>query len=211
MKKGKLIVFEGGEGSGKTTIANMLYQWCIDNSIDAIKSREPGGTQAGEDIRNIVLKNYKKPIDKVTEMLLFQAARREHYVNIIKPALDAGKVVILDRFILSSIVIQGYGRNGDISLIETLNKKTTDSIDIDCTFILDIDPEVSLSRIINNNREINRIDKEDLSFHNIVRYALLAYGNLNDKFHIINANRKKELIFNDIIDTFTKVIGYDGK
>lgn len=211
MKRGKLIVFEGGEGSGKSTMADKLHRWCIENDIDAIKSREPGGTEVGEDIRNVILRDYKKPMDKLTELLLFEAARREHYVNIIKPALDAGRIVILDRFTLSTVAIQGYGRSGDIQVIDYLNSKTTDNENIDCTFILDLDPSVGLTRIKINNRETNRIDMEDLTFHNTVRDALLLYGNVDRNAFIINVDRTEDIIFNDILDKFKQVIKYGRK
>ena len=104
-KRGKLIVFEGGEGSGKTTISGMVYEWFRDHQIPVIKSREPGGVKISEEIRKIILDN---EMDPLTELFLYEAARREHYLKVIKPALEDGKVVILDRFIdFYSIVIFG--------------------------------------------------------------------------------------------------------
>lgn len=198
MNKGKLIVFEGGEGSGKTTLSIMAYKWCLENNIKVIKSREPGGTEVGEDIRNILLKDYKKEMNPLTELLLYEAVRREHYLEVIKPALDKGINVILDRFILSTMIIQGYKLHDD-NLINTLNHLAIDDCEVDYTFILDIDPKTALNRIKTNNRETNRFDNYDLEFHEYVRKKLLEFHEINPNTScVINTNQSALNTFDDI-------------
>ena len=147
--KGKLIVFEGGEGSGKSTMVNKTYNYLKDKGVDCIKSREPGGTLFGNDIRDILFnKDYSCTLDEQTKLYLFEAARREHYLNIIKPALDAGKVVLLDRFVLSALVLQNTGNTNEIDM---LNDLSTNYVKIDATIILDINPKLAIDRIKSNN------------------------------------------------------------
>ena len=200
--KGKLIVFEGNEGSGKTTIAKKFYEWCLKNKIDAILSREPGGVASAEDIREIILnKKYEEEIDPLTELLLFEAARREHYVRVIKPALKAGKVVILDRFILSTLAIQGCARKIDINLINKLNTKTTDSTKADFTVLLDVDYNTAMNRIKTNNRTTNRLDDYGKHFFNSVNKGFHNYAYwTTDNIIIINtSNLSEEEVFNELI------------
>ena len=197
-KRGKLIVFEGGEGSGKTTISGMVYEWFRDHQIPVIKSREPGGVKIAEEIRKIVLDN---EMDALTELFLYEAARREHYLKVIKPALEDGKVVILDRFIDSTAAIQGHVRGVNITLVDLLNRKSTNNEVIDLVIVLNIEPEVALKRIKENNRETNRFDNYDLDFHNAVNEALQFECETNTHNHVL-------IDVNDlsIDETFSKVI-----
>lgn len=197
MKKGKLIVFEGGEGSGKTTISGMVYEYFRDNHIPVIKSREPGGVEVSEKIREVILNN---EMDVITELLLYEAARREHYLKVIKPALDEGKVVILDRFTDSTIAIQGYARGCNLCLINILNEVTTDELGIDLCIIFNIDPEVAQKRIKENNRETNRFDNYDIEFHNKVNLGLkdISY---EDNHVMIDVNTKTiDEVFKETIE-----------
>lgn len=197
-KRGKLIVFEGGEGSGKTTISGMVYEWFRDHHIPVIKSREPGGVKISEEIRKIILDN---EMDPMTELFLYEAARREHYLKVIKPALEMGKVVILDRFIDSTTAIQGHARGVGITLVDLLNRESTNNEVIDLVIVLNIDPEIALKRIKENNRETNRFDNYDLDFHNAVNEALQF------KCETSNHNHESIYVSNLSIDeTFSKVI-----
>ena len=201
-KRGKLIVFEGGEGSGKTTISGMVYEWFRDHQIPVIKSREPGGVKISEEIRKIILDN---EMDPLTELFLYEAARREHYLKVIKPALDNGKVVILDRFIDSTTAIQGHARGVDVALVDRLNRKSTNNEVVDMVFVLSIKPETALKRIKENNRETNRFDNYDLDFHNAVNEALEFECETNNLNHtLIDVNDLSiDEVFSKVIEVIT--------
>lgn len=207
MSKGKLIVFEGGEGSGKSTIVDELYNWCVKNDIRAIKSREPGGTDIGEDIREILLGTYETEMDVITELLLFEAARRQHYLKVIKPALDAGVNVILDRFTWSTIAIQGYKLRNNTLVINYLNNLAIDEMQPDYVIVLDIFPDVALKRIKDNNREINRIDAYPIAFHDYVRRTLISLShNHQNTSSVVDADQPKEYVFKDVLKIIKGVI-----
>ena len=199
MEKGKLIVFEGGEGCGKTTISNMVYNWMQENNIDCIKSREPGGTAIGNDIRNILLnKEYSDNIDAFSELLLYEAARREHF--------------ILDRFILTTSVYQGGDRDDFDSytrLINKLNNLAINYTKIDCTILLDIDPAISMRRIKDNNRETNRYDLASLEYQRKIRDLYKIKSTFYKNRYIIDADNSQDKIFNEVLQIIKGVIEYD--
>ena len=208
MKKGKLIVFEGGEGSGKTAISNMVCDYLDKNNIEYVHSREPGGTYFGNQIRNMLFNEvYSDNLDPFTELCLFEAARRQHYLQIIKPALDKGKVVILDRFILSTLAIQNFPAGTNV--INILNNLATDAVKIDATILLDISPEVALKRIDDNCRSTNKNDRKPIEWHKNIRSLLLVLGtSMREKLntHIIDADRDEDTIFNEVIEIVKGVI-----
>lgn len=213
MEKGKLIVFEGGEGCGKTTMSNMVYDWMRENNIDCIKSREPGGTAIGNDIRNILLnREYSDNIDAFSELLLYEAARREHFIQIINPALKSGKHVILDRFILTTSVYQGGDRDdfdAYMMLINKLNNLAINYTKIDCTILLDIDPEISMRRIKDNNRETNRYDLASLEEQRKIRDLYKMKSMFYKNRYIIDADKSQDKIFNEVLKIIKGVIEYD--
>ena len=162
MKKGCFIVFEGGEGSGKTTTSLLVKEQLAIHGVNSVEiTREPGGLIKTEEIRDIIM---KYEVDYKTEALLFAAARKEHIVDKILPLLEKGFIVICDRYILSSIVYQGYARGLGVEAIKQLNDWATDSFYPELTIFFDVKPEVALNRIT-NEREINRFDKEAMDFH----------------------------------------------
>lgn len=183
MNKGYFIVFEGGEGSGKSTILEMIYNWMIENNIDCIKTREPGGIKIAEQIRNVILDKDNTEMDGRCEALLYAAARRQHLVEKVIPALESGKVVLCDRFLDSSLAYQGHARGLGIEEIYNINKFAIGEYLPDLSLIFDLDPETGLERINKNkDREVNRLDLEKIDFHNKVREGyniLLGSGNNN--------------------------------
>ena len=210
MKKGKLICFEGGEGSGKSTMVKNTYEYLKNKGIDCITFKEPGGTKVGEDIRNILLnKEYSSSLDEQTKLYLLEAGRRENYLHIIKPALEAGKVILADRFVLSSLVLQNKSLGTNV--IDDLNNYATDCIDIDATIILDIDPETAINRIALNNRETNYNDVQPLEWHTNIRNLLIYLGMAMPKFtsHMVDANRNEDKVFKDVINLIEEVINKD--
>lgn len=183
MNKGCFIVFEGGEGSGKSTILEMIYNWMIENNIDCIKTREPGGIKIAEQIRSVILDKDNTEMDGRCEALLYAAARRQHLVERVIPALESGKVVLCDRFLDSSLAYQGHARGLGIDEIYEINKFAIDGYFPDLSLFFDLNPKVGLERINRNkDREVNRLDLENMDFHNKVREGyniLLQRGNNN--------------------------------
>jgi len=164
--KGLFITLEGGEGSGKTTVANQIIHKLAQDGIEAIYTREPGGSEIAEEIRNVILNPKYTEMDSRTEALLYAAARRQHLVEKVYPALETGKIVLCDRFLDSSLVYQGHARGIGIEEVYAINKFAIDECMPDLTIFLDIKPELGLERIAaNENREVNRLDLEDLNFH----------------------------------------------
>lgn len=208
MKKGFFITIEGGEGSGKSTLIEMIYKWLIDNKIDSIKTREPGGIKISEEIRGIILDSNNTSMDGKTEALLYAASRRQHLVEKVMPALGDGKIVLCDRFIDSSLAYQGHARGIGIDSILELNKFAIDKCMPDLTILLDIDPEIGLKRINKDrDREVNRIDLEKIEFHNKVREGYkLVYNNNKNRIKIIDANKDIELVFNEVIKILKEYI-----
>lgn len=202
MSRGVFIVFEGGEGSGKSTNLELAYNYLVDKGLSCIKTREPGGIKISEDIRNIILDKKNTLMDPRTEALLYAAARRQHLVEKIVPALNEGKVVLCDRFIYSSLAYQGYAREIGIDDIFKINKFAISEYMPDFTIFFDLDPKLGLERISkNSDREVNRLDLESIEFHERVRagYNLLQKDKSNNII-AVNANNKLEDVFKDVIN-----------
>ena len=175
MSKGFLVSLEGPEGAGKTSVLEALIPILEDRGAEVLTTREPGGVLIGEKIREVILDPSHTEMDPKTELLLYIASRRQHLVEKVLPALEAGKLVIMDRFIDSSVAYQGFGRGLDIDAIDWLNEFATDGLKPDLTLYFDIDVEEGLARIAaNSDREINRLDMEGLDLHRKVRQGYLS-------------------------------------
>ena len=200
MKKGLFIVFEGGEGTGKTTAIDEIYNWIIENNFKCIKTREPGGIKISEQIRQVILNKENKTMDARTEALLYAAARRQHLVEKVIPALEEGSIVICDRFIDSSLAYQGYARNLGIEEVMSINKFAIGEYMPDLSILFDLDPKIGLERINSNeDREINRLDLEKLEFHERVRLGYnVVYENNKDRIIKIDAEQSKENVIKQI-------------
>ena len=200
MKKGLFIVFEGGEGTGKTTAIDAIYNWIIENELKCMKTREPGGIKISEQIRQVILDTENKSMDPRTEALLYAAARRQHLVEKVIPALEEGTIVLCDRFIDSSLAYQGYARELGIEEVMSINKFAIGDYMPDLSILFDLDPRIGLERINNNkDREINRLDLEKLDFHEKVRAGYnIVYENNKDRIVKIDAEQSKENVINEI-------------
>ena len=175
MSKGFLVSLEGPEGAGKTSVLEALIPILEDRGIEVLNTREPGGVLIGEKIREVILDPSHTQMDPKTELLLYIASRRQHLVEKVLPALAAGKLVIMDRFIDSSVAYQGFGRGLDKEAIDWLNEFATDGLKPDLTLYFDIEVEEGLARIAtNSDREINRLDMEGLDLHRKVRQGYLS-------------------------------------
>ena len=200
MKKGLFIVFEGGEGTGKTTAIEAIYNWIIENNFKCIKTREPGGIKISEQIRQVILNTENKAMDPRTEALLYAAARRQHLVEKVIPALDDGSIVLCDRFIYSSLAYQGHARKLGIDEVMSINKFAIGEYMPDLSILFDLDPKIGLERINSNEqRKINRLDLEKLDFHERVRFGYnIIYENNKDTIIRIDAEQSKENVINQI-------------
>ena len=175
MSKGFLVSLEGPEGAGKTSVLEALIPILEDRRMEVLTTREPGGVLIGEKIREVILDPSHTEMDPKTELLLYIASRRQHLVEKVLPALAAGKLVIMDRFIDSSVAYQGFGRGLDIDAINWLNEFATDGLKPDLTLYFDIEVEEGLARIAaNSDREVNRLDMEGLDLHRKVSQGYLS-------------------------------------
>ncbi|OBQ41552.1 MAG: thymidylate kinase [Anabaena sp. MDT14b] len=173
---GKLIVFEGVEGCGKTTQMQLCSQWLESLNISVVLTREPGGTELGKDLRMLLLeKSPNKPVGEVTELLLYAADRAQHIEEELKPNLAIGKYILCDRYTDSTIAYQGYGRGLSMSIINQLNQIATGGLASDLTIWLDVDVEIGLSRK-RGQAKLDRIEQETIAFHRRVQrgYTELA-------------------------------------
>lgn len=174
MSKGMFITIEGGEGAGKTTLIRLLAAELEAQGLPVMTTREPGGIPIAEKIREVILDTSHTSMDGRTEALLYAAARRQHLVEKVVPALDAGQWVICDRFIDSSLAYQGYARGLGMETVREINRYAIESWMPDITLYLDIPPELGLARIAaSSQREVNRLDLEKESFHRKVRQGYL--------------------------------------
>ena len=190
--QGKLVTFEGSEGSGKSTQIEMLYKYLKSKGRDVLFLREPGGVKISETIRNILLDVNNSEMGDECETLLYMAARAQLVKEVVEPQLKAGKIIICDRFLDSTVVYQGYGRGVDIKFIKLLGKFATQSISPDLTFVFDIQAKEGLARI---RREKDRIEKRDLSYHNRVRNGYLSLARQEPKrIKVIKSNQSREEI-----------------
>ncbi len=190
MANGLFITIEGPDGAGKTTVLNELFprlQMIAQKEI--IKTREPGGVMIAEKIRQIILNPDHQQMDERTEALLYAAARRQHLVEVILPALNEGKIVICDRFVDSSLTYQGAGRRIGIKEIAQINEFATEGLEPDFTLYLDVDSDTGLRRIQNHRKQdVDRLDLEGLEFHQRVRHAYLKLAEENPvRIHRIDA------------------------
>lgn len=175
MSKGFLVSLEGPEGAGKTSVLEALIPVLENRGVEVLTTREPGGVLIGEKIREVILDPSHTEMDPKTELLLYIASRRQHLVEKVLPALAAGQLVIMDRFIDSSVAYQGFGRGLDIDAIDWLNQFATDGLKPDLTLYFDIEVEEGLARIAaNSDREVNRLDMEGLDLHRKVRQGYLS-------------------------------------
>ncbi|MBK9738761.1 MAG: dTMP kinase [Actinobacteria bacterium] len=178
------IAFEGGEGAGKSTQEALLAASLADLGHRVVRTREPGGTPAGEAIRHVVLSPEFEGLEPRAEALLFAAARGEHAARVIRPALERGDVVICDRYIDSSVAYQGLGRDLGTKRVRDLSMWATGDLLPDLTIVLDVNPEVGLARLSNRDR----LEAEPLLYHQRVRNAfLLIAADEPDRYLVLDA------------------------
>ncbi|MCD8209564.1 MAG: dTMP kinase [Coprobacillus sp.] len=200
------ITLEGPEGSGKTTAIKYAVSELKKRGYEIVETREPGGTSISEQIRNVILDKENKAMDPRTEALLYAASRRQHLVEKIWPALKEGKIVICDRYLDSSLAYQGVGRGIGTKNILNANLFATEDTWPDLTILFDIDPTVGMERIAaNSNREVNRLDLEEMEFHKKVREAFLKLAKKYKKrYVVIDASKPLEEVEKEVLDIILK-------
>ena len=165
--KGLFIVMEGPDGSGKTTQINLLEQYLKEAGYECLITREPGGTVIGEEVRELILNPEYKEMSPVTEMLLYAASREQLVHEVIGPALEAGRIVISDRFVDSSIVYQGIARNLGISTVAAVNAPGIGIYRPDGIFFIDLSEAEGIRRK-KNQKKLDRMEQESIDFHHLV-------------------------------------------
>jgi len=193
------ITLEGPEGSGKTTQARLLAEWLREQGDEVVLTREPGGTDIGDQIRAVLHDPRNTAMDARAEILLYSASRAQHVAQLIRPALAAGKIVISDRYADSTLAYQGYGRGLDLETLRTITRFATGGLTPDLTLYLDIAPQEGLQRRRLGGEEWNRLDAETLEFHQQVRAGYLELVSLEpERWEVVNAARSVEEVQTEI-------------
>ncbi|MCY7382448.1 MAG: dTMP kinase [Microcoleus sp. CAN_BIN18] len=200
--KGKLIVFEGCEGAGKTTQMQRLIHWLQSScflKVRLVATREPGGTELGKGLRHLLLKQDPEEfVSEIAELLMYAADRAQHVETCLKPELSKGTIVLCDRFTDSTIAYQGYGRGLKLNLIKQLNEIATGGLQSDLTLWLDINVEAGLARV-KARGERDRIEQADLQFHKRVQQGFTELAESNKSRIVrINADRPEDTIAQEI-------------
>lgn len=200
-QNGLLITFEGGEGSGKSTQSQILYDTLIEKGFEVTKTREPGGTKFAEIIREILVQGDSNKIDNISELFLFAAARTDHVQKVIKKSLKDNKIVICDRFIDSTLAYQGYAGNLDLDIVKEVNKISIGEIYPDITFIFDIDPTQGIERALGENNKETRFEEKDIMYHKKIRDGYLSIARDNaQRCVVINGANDIEQISKKILE-----------
>ena len=205
MKRGQFISFEGGEGAGKTTQAEKLVAALEGAGIEAVLTREPGGTYGAERIRDLVLEGTSDRWSGMTELLLMYAARLDHVEKLIRPALERGAWVVSDRFADSSLAYQGIARGLGESKVTALHDVVMDGFAPDLTLLFDIDPVMAQRRVETRGEALTRFDSETMEFHNSLRDAFQKIAGDNpDRVVTVDAVGPKERITTQVFAAVAK-------
>ena len=205
MTKGLLITFEGIDGSGKTTQIKYFIKKCERENIPVALFREPGGTPIGEKIREILLSKSNSEMFAITELLLYSASRHQLCRELIRPALESGKIVVCDRFYDSTTAYQGYGRGIDLNFINMLNRIAADNLIPDLTFIFDIPVAERLQRL--GTRDLDRLEREEHNFQEKIRQGFLKIATAEpNRVCLIDGTKTEELVADEVWHKFNKII-----
>lgn len=208
-----LITFEGIEGSGKTTQIKHVARFLNEKGHDCVITREPGGTEIGKKIRSILLNPRSKGIDPLAEFFLYAADRAQHLKEVVNPCLALKKTVLCDRFFDATVVYQGFARGLDMELIHRVHRFILQGLKPDITILLDLPPEIGLSRAweqIKNGTRIGfetRFENEKLAFHETVRSGYLELASLEpQRFKVVNAVPDETRVRDDVIKVVNRCL-----
>lgn len=205
-KKGFFITFEGIEGSGKTTQIKRVADWLRRKRRPLLLTREPGGTALADRIRSLLLNAKTKGLSAAMELFLYEVARRDHVSSVIRPALQAGKIVLCDRFTDATTAYQGYGRGLPLKVVEVMNRLAARGIKPDLTFLFDLAVESGLKRARKRIQKLkrgspleDRFEQEKIDFHNRVRKGYLTLARKEKRrFVVLDAGKPKQKIFAEL-------------
>ena len=204
--KGYFITLEGPDGSGKTTVADAVVDRLNKQGIEVVHTREPGGIDIAEQIRNVILDPKNTTMDAKTEALLYAASRRQHLVEKVFPAVKAGKIVICERFVDSSLAYQGYARSIGIDEVLSINLFAIDNTFPDLTIYLDVDEQTGLNRLSNRSFK-DRLDQESIEFHHRVnegyKEVLKRY---KDRISVVDASQELDKVVDDTYQLIINLI-----
>lgn len=204
---GKFITFEGGEGAGKTTLINRVYETLKKRKQHVLQTRAPGGSKVGEAIREILLHKQDFAIGKSCELLLFLADRAQHVEEVIAPALKKGLIVLCDRFNDSTIAYQGGARGFGEEKVNELCSFASSGLKPHLTLYLDIDPKIGFERRKKGGFEHDRIESEELSFHQKIRDSFHKIARKEpERFHIIDASPSEDAVFKEAMSLIDKLL-----
>ena len=193
------ISFEGPEGSGKSTVIQAVERYLKNKNESVVLTREPGGVEISEKIRDLILDPSHKEMDARTEALLYAASRRQHLIEVIEPALADNKIVLSDRFIDSSLAYQGIGRKIGIEEVMSINQFALDGLMPDLTIFLDVDPTIGMKRIEKRGYK-DRLELEKNGFHDRVYQGYLQISSrYKDRIKRVDANQDIEAVIEDVI------------
>ena len=206
-KKGLFLVFEGIDGSGKTSQLKRTKEYLEANGYDVLTTREPGGTPISEKIRGLLLDPLNGEMDDRCELLLYGAARAQHLAEVILPAIRNGKAVLCDRFSLSTAAYQGYGRGISLELLEAVHSVAAFDVKPDLTLVVDVPVEVSAYRVaVSRGEPKDRLEKEKSDFFERVRQGFLSEAEKDESIVVINGVQTEEQVFEDIKKALEKVL-----
>ena len=203
-KKGYFITFEGADGCGKTTQIELLDKFLKEKGLKTLMTLEPGATDLGKNLRQILL-HYEKPVSDEAEMFMYLADRAQHAQMVIKPALEDKKIVLCDRYTDSTVAYQGYGREGDIEQINILNKIATKGLKSDLTILFDVESEIAQSRL---GKTKDRLESQGMEFHKKVRKGYLELAKQDPKrIKVVDANRTIDEVWQDVKKIVEELLG----
>ena len=199
--KGLFITFEGNDGSGKSSALQAVKQELLELGYDVLYTREPGGSPIAEKIRELILDISNLGMDDKTEALLYAASRREHITKTIIPALNEGKIILCDRFLDSSLAYQGYARELGVDNVLNMNQFATEGLFPDLTILVCVHPEIGMSRIKKDERDMDRLEIEKMTFHTKVYEGYLKVADqYNNRIVAINGEQTKEEVLQAVKD-----------
>ena len=203
-KKGYFITFEGADGCGKTTQIELLDKFLKEKGLKTLVTLEPGASDLGKDLRQILL-HYEKPVSDEAEMFMYLADRAQHAQMIIKQALEDKKIVLCDRYTDSTVAYQGYGREGDIEQINILNKIATKGLKSDLTILFDVESEIAQSRL---GKTKDRLESQGMEFHKKVRNGYLELAKQDpQRIKVVNANKSINEVWHDVKKIVEELLG----
>jgi dTMP kinase len=202
---GVFLAFEGGDGAGKSTQADLLADWLAGHGHTVVRTHEPGGSPIGAQVRRLLLSTAGHPLSPRAEALLYAAERAEHVASVVAPAMSRGDVVVCDRYLDSSVAYQGVGRGLGADTVEQISRWATGDLVPTLTVLLDLDPEQALSR---SDDPADRLESEPLEFHHRVRRAFVDLAAREPhRYVVLDAARPTSQVHADVVEAVARVVG----